>query len=184
MASDERIQAMGKMTATATISEQPVPLRAQLHCSGCGAIAEASCNCHMPYVPAGEVAAKAIKANPEKSNNAIAKEIGVGETTVRRIRGSPKGEPARRIRGTSKDVTARRIGKDGKSYPATKPKRKPERKLGAEEAYMARVEKAAALAKVPYTGNINDEAIALAKGVATEWNELADKLAEQRRALN
>jgi len=59
---------------------------AQLHCSGCGAIAEASCDCGLPYVPAGVAAAKAIKAHPEKSDNAIAKEIGVDQTTVSRAR--------------------------------------------------------------------------------------------------
>jgi hypothetical protein len=85
------------------IKQQP----AQLRCSGCGVTVDAACDCGKPYVSAGVAAAKAIKAHPEKSNSAIAQEIGVNEKTVRRIRGSAKAE------------TDRRIGKDGKSYPTT-----------------------------------------------------------------
>ena len=73
-------------------------------CSACGAQANASCNCGKPYVLAKQRAAWALAANPRKSNVAIAEEIGVGETTVRRAReGSPHGEPERE-------------GKDGKLY--------------------------------------------------------------------
>jgi hypothetical protein len=60
-------------------------------------------------VPASKRAASAIAANPQKSNRAIAKEIGVGANTVRRARGAPLGAPATRV------------GLDGKSY-AVKPK--------------------------------------------------------------
>jgi hypothetical protein len=165
---------MGKMTATAAI--QPAPLRAQLRCEGCGATVDAACDCGLPYVRAGEVAAKAIEANPEMSNNAIAKDIGVSEPTVRRIRGSLKDEPG----------TTKRIGKDGKSYPAMKPKG-PARKSTKgpdEQQYLDRVEKAIALATVPYTGKVSKEAVELARGVATAWTEHADKLEGQLKALN
>jgi hypothetical protein len=86
------------------------PSAAQLKCSACGATAKAACNCGAPYVPAGVLAAKAVAASPEKSNRAIADEIGVGFETVRRARqsGDPNGSPAKRT------------GKDGKSYPAKK----------------------------------------------------------------
>jgi hypothetical protein len=94
-------------------TERIEEIKQRLRCSGCGAKAEATCDCGLPYVPAGVAAAKAIKANPEKSNYAIAKEIGIDEKTVRRVR------------GTAKAVTARRIGKDGKSYPAAKKAKAP-----------------------------------------------------------
>jgi hypothetical protein len=53
-------------------------------------------------------AAEAIRANPEKSNRAIADETGLSEPTVRRARASD-------------DAPATVTGRDGKSYPATKP---------------------------------------------------------------
>jgi hypothetical protein len=147
----------------------------QLRCTGCGQVTDALCFCGKPYeyVPAGKAAAKAIEAKPEMSNNAIAKDIGVSEPTVRRIRGSLKDEP-----GT------RRRGKDGKSYPATKPKG-PARKSTkgpAEQTFMDRVDQAIALAKVPFTGTLIEEAIELARSAEKAWSEAADKL-EQRLKL-
>jgi hypothetical protein len=163
---------------------------AQLQCSGCGATVDAACDCGLPYERAGVVAAKAVAAHPEKSNYAIAEETGTSEYAVREAR----------KRVTIKNVTGtKRIGKDGKSYPATKPKKPlPMNKgelrrtvyvqgtcrLGAEQAYFDRVEKAVALAAVPYNGNVNDAAIELARGVAKVWNELADKLEKQRGSMN
>jgi|ERR1700682_4363186 len=62
---------------------------------------------------AGVAAAKAVKANPEKSDHVIAKDIGVASNTVREARKS--------VTRNSVTEPARRIGKDGKNYPATKP---------------------------------------------------------------
>ena len=148
----------------------------QLRCTGCGQVTDALCFCGKPYeyVPAGKAAAKAIEAKPEMSNNAIAKDIGVSEPTVRRIRGSLKDEPG----GT------KRKGKDGKTYPATNPKRQKSTKGPDEQQYLDRVEKAIALATVPYTGKVSKEAVELARGVATAWTEHADKLEGQLKALN
>jgi hypothetical protein len=73
-------------------------------CTGCGAEANASCNCGKPYVPKAARAAQAVKANPEKSDRAIAEEIGVSPMTVNRAR------------ATVPDVTVdERIGLDGKT---------------------------------------------------------------------
>jgi hypothetical protein len=79
---------------------------ARIECTACGATADAACECGVAYVPAGVRAAKAIADNPEKSNRAIAAEIGVSEPTVRRARGASDDAP--------ETVT----GRDGKSYPA------------------------------------------------------------------
>jgi hypothetical protein len=77
-----------------------------MHCSSCGVVADAACDCGAPYVPARSIAAKAIKANPGKSDRAIAADIGVGSNTVRRAR-----------QGTAPDgaVDEPRIGRDGKT---------------------------------------------------------------------
>ena len=74
-------------------------------CTACGAEANASCNCGTSYAPKAVLAREAVEANPEKSNRAIADEIGVDEKTVRK---------ARADRSAPESVT----GKDGKSYPA------------------------------------------------------------------
>jgi len=55
-------------------------------CTGCGAEANASCNCGVAYQPKSVRAAAAVKATPEKSDRAIAKEIGASPTTVGKAR--------------------------------------------------------------------------------------------------
>jgi hypothetical protein len=83
----------------------------RLHCAKCGVMTEAKCGCGVGYVTASNAAAAAVKANPEKSDRAIAAEIGVGLGTVQRARKAvdPNGSPEKRT------------GRDGKNYPA-KPK--------------------------------------------------------------
>jgi hypothetical protein len=93
---------------TATVIQMSI---ARLACTACGAEANASCNCGQPYMPAKQRAKEAIEANPQKSNRAIADEIGVDHKTV----GAARGEYS------PPEV----IGRDGKTYPATKPKRNP-----------------------------------------------------------
>lgn len=73
-------------------------------CTACGSEANASCNCGVSYVAKSVLAAEAIKANPQKSDRAIATDIGVSAMTVNRAR-----------EGVT-DVTTEREGRDGKSY--------------------------------------------------------------------
>ncbi len=58
-------------------------------------------------MPAGQRAAEAVAAHPEKSNRAIAEEIGPSEATVRR---------ARDTGASVTQVDEKRIGRDGKTY--------------------------------------------------------------------
>jgi hypothetical protein len=83
-------------------------------CTGCGAEANASCTCGVAYTPKSVRAAEAIKANPEKSNRAIAADIGVDHKTV---------GAAREAGGESFPTTDTRVGRDGKNYPATAPQK-------------------------------------------------------------
>jgi hypothetical protein len=78
-------------------------------CTGCGAEANASCNCGKAYVPKAVRAAEAIAANPKKSNRQIADEIGADEKEVRRQRAKLGADIS-----APESVT----GKDGKQYPA------------------------------------------------------------------
>jgi hypothetical protein len=74
-------------------------------CTGCGAEANASCNCGKPYEPKAVRAAEAVKATPEKSDRAIAAEIGVDHKTV--------GAARKELTGENSPVE--RIGLDGKT---------------------------------------------------------------------
>src|ERR1700722_13570493 len=91
----------------------------QMRCSSCGSAAKATCNCDVAYLPAGEFAARAVAANPEKSDRALAKEIGVDAATVRR---------ARKHATAANAAVDKRIGRDGKTRKL--PKRPP---VGVEQ---------------------------------------------------
>jgi hypothetical protein len=56
----------------------------------------------------GEMATRALEATTEKSNRAIAVDVGVGQATVGRLRRSTE----------LYDQVDRTVGLDGKSYPA------------------------------------------------------------------
>jgi hypothetical protein len=78
----------------------------QLQCSACGVVADGACDCGAPCVPVSVRAAEAIAKSPEKSNRAIAADLGVGVESVRTTRnklGDQQGSPANHV------------GKDGKS---------------------------------------------------------------------
>jgi transposase-like protein len=75
---------------------------AQLLCSSCYATSNASCDCGVAYIPAGKAAAKAIANNPQMSDRAIARELGVNQSTVSRAR-------------TDANASVERTGLDGKT---------------------------------------------------------------------
>lgn len=145
----------------------------RLECSACGAEANASCDCAKPYVPASTLAAKAIAANPEKSNRALADEIGVSEPTVRRAR-------------ASHDAPDEVVGRDGKKYPAKRtPKdfyNEPEDEEEAatledwETALWLRIETARELSELPFKGKATDELVEAVRAVASAWEKLAQQL--------
>jgi hypothetical protein len=89
---------------------------AKLRCEGCGTLADAACGCGVGYLPvkASDAAAKAIAADRQASNVAIAEKIGVTEATVRRAR--------KAVQHRQNDEVEKRRGRDGKmrSVPAAK----------------------------------------------------------------
>jgi hypothetical protein len=91
---------------------------AKLICVSCGAEANASCNCGVDYKPKSVRAAEAIRADPGKSDRAIAADIGADRKQVRRERAKLGGDMS----------PPERIGRNGKSYPA-----KPKRPVSAEK---------------------------------------------------
>jgi hypothetical protein len=80
-----------------------------IFCSKCGAQGEAGCDCGAEYISASAFAAKALARNPEKSNRAIAAEIGVDDKTVAK---------ARHAAGADNSAPGKRQGQDGKMYPS------------------------------------------------------------------
>lgn len=102
------------MTQEAQVIQMPI--KTKLVCSSCGAPGEGSCRCGAPYVTPGDRAEAAVKANPEKSDRAIAKELGVSPTTVGKARGKQ----------LSSDGQLKRTGRDGKkrSQPKARTVRK------------------------------------------------------------
>jgi hypothetical protein len=99
---------------TATVIQMSIQ---RMVCTACGAEASASCNCGVSYAPKSARAAEAIKANPEKSDRAIAAEIGVSHTTVQEAR-----------EATGNHLPVERTGLDGKT------RKLPERKSIKQEA--------------------------------------------------
>jgi hypothetical protein len=98
--------------AAATVHQlKPKPSVARLRCTKCGAQVDAACNCGAPYeyIPPGKLAERAIADNPEKSDRAIAKELGINNATVSR---------ARNRAGVANATPDKHVGQDGKSYPA------------------------------------------------------------------
>lgn len=140
-------------------------------CTACGAEAYASCNCRAAYKPI-EIAAKAVAANPEKSDRAIADEIGVSHATVSRARATVSGET----------VDEPRIGLDGRT------RKQPVRRRESLEEHAARLrferevaaevtpeEKAGLRAEVRKTINIT--------AVERAWERLKETDASDQIAL-
>jgi hypothetical protein len=82
-------------------------------CTGCGAEANASCNCGF-LRGKKRSSGRAIKANPGKSDRAIAAELGIGNKTVSRARNSGVSYDTPGLIGDETPVE--RVGRDGKSY--------------------------------------------------------------------
>ena len=76
-----------------------------LMCPQCQTKAEAKCDCGVGYVPAGDLARMAVIKTPQKSDRAIAKQLGINDTTVAKARkATTAGNPA----------VEKRQGRDGK----------------------------------------------------------------------
>lgn len=148
---------------------QPSTTTAQIFCSDCGACADAACNCGAPYLPAGQRAMKAIEANPERSDRAIATELGIGNKTVSRAR-----QQATVSHDTVEDRQPKRIGKDGKKrrMPVKKAKKQSPsaiemHRMGAAYRDKRDAEAAEVIARLRETLPDNDDVMALCGYI--EW---------------
>jgi hypothetical protein len=81
-----------------------------LICPQCHAKAQTKCDCGIGYIPAGDLARQEVIRNPQKSDRAIAKQLGITHPTVAAAR-----------KAVGKNLPGeRRQGRDGKQYPAHK----------------------------------------------------------------
>jgi hypothetical protein len=93
----------------------------RLACFDCGSETNATCTCGVAYLPkAIERVAEYDQANPGQSTRQAAADLGTTSTTVSKARRANRFAP--------ETVT----GRDGKSYPATKPAAAPRRRSEAE----------------------------------------------------
>jgi hypothetical protein len=157
------------MSASVIKMRQPSAAPRKLGCSSCGATTDAACDCGVPYLPAGQRAAAAVEANPERSDRSIAAEIGVDHKTV---------GAARRALGEHSPPD--RIGRDGKRY-----RPKPPRALLDEDDPRVTFERHCDLAimgadaatwLIPELHGEIEGVFTFAKNAASAWRELAEKL--------
>lgn len=115
------------MTNLPSVPPKETRAIAMLICTACGAPGEGSCGCGAPYVPPGQRAAEAVRQSPEKSDRAIAADLGIGKDTVRRVREAT---------GACAPVQSR-IGLDGKTRKMPRKTEIPEaRKTAAAHAVL------------------------------------------------
>jgi hypothetical protein len=152
---------------TATIIKMSIQ---RMICTGCGAEANASCNCGVAYQPKSLRAADAIKANPQRSDRAIAADLGISPTTVGKARHVSIG-------GHVSD----RTGLDGKVYRVSAHEIEPEDDVEADiepenyrTAYLLRADQARRFAV--YSGPVTDEIAEYARVVIKAWTALVEDL--------
>jgi len=120
-----------------------IETRTLLVCIACGKEVEAGCACGVDYVPKTVRAAEAIKANPEKSDRMIAKELGVDQKTVWNAR-------TEQVRNDSSPE--KRIGLDGKKQAAKKKRPESEPASDPIRTNLSKPEKNAAKEKAEASG--------------------------------
>lgn len=134
-----------------------------LICPECHAKAQAGCDCGVSYVPAGELARRAIEADPTRSNRAIAEELSISNQTVMRARqaAAPNGAPEKTT------------GRDGKNYPAqSKRGKKAEKTERARQAVRPMIEAGLPIDREKIAESVNVGPNAIQMAVAFEKGRL------------
>lgn len=134
----------------------------QMVCTACGSEANASCNCGKPYLPKKSLAAKAIAANPQKSDRAIAADIGVDHKTVGAARRELGGE----------DSPPEREGRDGKVYRLPVREVEPNGPQEIKESFFSLVDMALRISELDLSGiSVTPKMRKAMEEVITAWTE-------------
>lgn len=150
---------------------KPKPVAINWMCSACGI--DAGCNCGAPLMSKAQRAAEAIKASPQKSDRAIADEIGVGKDTVRR---------AREAAGASAPVESR-VGLDGKERRMPVRHEPEDDSVDFDEEATPSQKRDAflifsneAMLSAKYDGPIDQSVLESAKATASAWCRLVETM--------
>jgi hypothetical protein len=84
----------------------------QLECVKCGARSHATCSCGVDYRPLMERVTEYDRDNPGRSERQASADLGIPKTTV---------HDARQSGGRDRPPDQKVTGRDGKTYPATRP---------------------------------------------------------------
>lgn len=147
----------------------------EIGCSACGATVDAACDCGAPYLPAGHRAAEAIAANPQKSDRAIARDIGVDHKTVGIARRTGEHSPVENetrigIDGKERRMPVRRPTEDDSEHEFS-PKELSDRNRGS---FLLRAQEAKNFAF--YMGKVDEKLIEFARVTAAAWCDLVKTL--------
>lgn len=150
---------------------QTKPVATSWMCSACGI--DAGCNCGAPLMSKAQRAAEAIAANPQKSDRAIAKEIGASPTTVGQARSELSSG------GQLND----RVGIDGKQrrMPTRRDEDEFDDDIAVEQTkqvFLLGAHEAIRVAE--YYGPIDNEIIETARDTAAAWCRLVSRLTGER----
>jgi hypothetical protein len=131
-------------------------------CTACGAEANASCNCGVAYQPKSIRATEAVKANPEKSDRAIAKEIGASPTTV--------GKAREQLSTTGQLEDTSRVGLDGKMRKVPEKKSEPKTETKDDSFWNEYLEGLTRIRKLEARNSALSEALAAKEAQASrDW---------------
>lgn len=173
---------------------RPADTIAQYICSSCGA--DRFCQCNAPAVSKSERAKAAILANPEKSDRAIADEIGVSDRTVNRARESTATHDAVDVPRTGLDGKVRRMPvrrekeDDKEETEDLEPSEPEEEEEDTDEidaksvrtAYFIRADEAIRFAtncvKLAGRFKLDKDAIGIARRAAASWQDAVSQLEE------
>jgi hypothetical protein len=156
-------------------------------CTSCGSEANASCNCGVPYKPKALRAAEAIKANPEKSDRAIAAELGIDHKTVGKVRGD--NSPPERVGRDGKTYSIKRRDEEGGTSPCDEEYHDDEDDITyapreaarmAKSSFLLRVEEVKRYAFFPPDQKVDQEIIREAEAARDAWGNLVAHLKKVR----
>jgi len=110
---------VSRMTSAKIIPLHVSKSEVALFCTACGAERHGSCHCGAGYAPVGDRAAASVAANREKSDRAIAEEIGTGSQgrwsgTLNELGSSPKLKAHRKGRQETQSADAQGEAEKGR----------------------------------------------------------------------
>jgi hypothetical protein len=141
----------------------------QMTCTGCGAEANASCNCGKPYVPVKQRVGEYDKEKPGRSTRQAAADLGISNMAVSKARNS----------GVNQFTPTEVTGRDGKVYriPVREVEEPPDEEF-AKKQFVFAAESVIETAKdateyverMKFIGNEAEELCEITERIISQWN--------------